>query len=469
MVKEAAAIANPRGDWKSETLSIKAFTAVLSYLALTAAVVLSAGFLDSGALLLLVIALGLAVAGTVLRWPDIVGRAARRFMPFVLCFVVGAELLSFCVIMVALYNYKGIPLAPFLLGSSLLILLVGTYAWGRLPWPRTRFFAILGVFFLLGAWHYKVVPVPTIDVWYFQQQGVRNLLEGENPYAAEYPNVFPDVSLYGPTMVKDGRVRSCPYPPLSLFLALPGYLLGDVRWSLLLAMIGTAALMAGTGRALGLQPGHFSELAPVAFLCHPLALFVLHGSWTEPFVALATSFCAWAMAAGRSRALLVGLAALISTKQYALLWVVLLWASGHLNWRKTVLAGTLAGLINLPFVLWDPAAFWRGIFAFHINSPFRADSLTVLAALKVWTGMEVSPVVGCLAAAITLLIVRRARPSITDAALGGAAVFLSFFLFNKAGHMNYYWFAGSLLPIAVIVSAGESCARDGRGDNTSCG
>jgi hypothetical protein len=449
----------PAWGWNNEVLSIKAFASLLAYCALTAALVVSLGYLNVGALVLLGLALGFALAGTCLRCPG--GSAARHLVPFTLCFVVGGELVGLCVLTAGVYAYRGFPLVPFLAGSALMVLLVVSYAWGRLPWPRARFLAVLGVFFFLGAWHIKSSPDPGIDVWHFQERGVLLLLGGKNPYAAEYP-IREEARFYGPTIVKGGQVLSCPYPPLSLLLAVPGYLLGDVRWALLLALVGAAALMAGAGRALGLPPGHLGELAPVAFLCHPLALAVLERAWTEPLVTLAASYCAWAMAAGRGRALGVGLAGLISVKQYGFLWAVLLCASGHVNRRNALLAGALAGLINLPFVLWNPPAFWRGVFAFQIDSPFRADSLTVLAALKAWTGIEAPAVVGFLAAAGTLLIVRRARPSLTDAALGGAAVFLSFFMFNKGAHLNYYWFTGSLLPIAVVASAGESLGGGGR-------
>src|SRR6185369_1507251 len=116
------------------------------------------------ALVLLVIALGLALAGTCLRWPDSVGRAARRLVPLTLCAVIGVELVGFCIIMAGVYHYQGLPLTPFLCGSLLVILLIVSYAWERFPWPRTRILAILGVFFLLGAWHIRSTRVPTIDV-----------------------------------------------------------------------------------------------------------------------------------------------------------------------------------------------------------------------------------------------------------------------------------------------------------------
>src|SRR5438067_13369117 len=102
-------------------------------------------------------------------------------------------------------------------------------------------------------------------------------------------------------LTADGRVQSFPYPPLSLLLAVPGYLVGDVRWSLLAALLGTAALVVATGRRLGLPAGHPAELAATALLCHPRGLLVLETSWTEPFVALGLTATVWAMAGTRGR------------------------------------------------------------------------------------------------------------------------------------------------------------------------
>src|SRR5262249_14528937 len=214
-----------------------------------------------------------------------------------------------------------------------------------------------------------------------QQEACAFLLQGQNPYAAEYPNPYDDTRFFGPEVIKDGKVQSFPYPPLSLLLSMPGYLLGDVRWSLLLAILGTAAFLVATGRRLGLPAGHPAELAVIALLCHPRGLLVLEAAWTEPFLALAISACAWTLAAGQRRPTRWALAAGLGAKQFGLLWFPAVWASGRIGWRDVVFAITGAILLAIPFLMGDPAAFWRGVIAFHVYSPFREDSLSVLALI----------------------------------------------------------------------------------------
>jgi hypothetical protein len=64
-----------------------------------------------------------------------------------------------------------------------------------------------------------------------------------------------------------------------------------------------------------------------------------------------------------------------------------------------------------------------------------------------------APLVGFLAAAaVVALLLWRAVPTLAHAALGGAALFLAFFVFNKQAFTNYYWFIGVLLCTAVSVS-----------------
>src|SRR5262249_44721704 len=149
--------------------------------------------------------------------------------------------------------------------------------------------ALLLVCGLLGVWYLRSSPPPRIDVWRFQQEGCQLLLEGKNPYAAEYADILHDPSVYGRAVYKDGWIQSCPYPPLSLLLVLPGYLVGDVRWSLLLALLGAAAFMIAVGRNLGLPPGHIAELAAIALVCHPLSFALLERAWTEPLMVVCGS------------------------------------------------------------------------------------------------------------------------------------------------------------------------------------
>jgi hypothetical protein len=354
---------------------------------------------------------------------------------------------------------EGVKELAFLPGAfSLAVLVLAcvalTYGWTNMPGGRWRLRGILSIYFFLGAWMIVNTPRPVIDVWWLQQGACEVLLEGKNPYSAEYPF---DRGQLAPEIRNIPKVQSFPYPPLSLLAVLPGYALGDVRWSLLAAMLGSAALMAATGRRLGLPPGHAAELIALAYLCHPRGLMVIRNAWTEPLLTFAATAGIWATAARRDKLFGLSLAGLATVKQTGVLSVPAMWRSTSSLWRTAIPAGAGAMGLILPFFLSDPAGFWKGVVTTHLLGPLRLDSLSVPAIVAASTGYELPPVLAFVAAGVVAwLVLRQKRLSLSERALGSAAILLGFFLFNKTAHMNYYWWAGSFLPLAAIAAAGES-------------
>jgi uncharacterized membrane protein len=424
----------------------------------------SLGTLEPVSLTLVLTALALALAASVLRWPPRWEALGRRWLPHALLALAGADVALLLTTPAALQASASVSLLPFHLAVAGLGLVVLSYAfrsWKNLRW---RFLLVVVLYSVLGAWILVAVPAPVIDVLVFQERASDLLLHGRDPYDAAYPNVYAgNPEFYGPGVLRNGQVWSCPYPPLSLLLALPGHLVGDVRWGLLAAMLVSAILLIAAGRSLAGAAAPQVELAAIAFLCHPRGLVVLHFGWTEPLLMGAVCFFAWA--AARRRTALAGVSAglVIAMKQYAVLLVPPLWACRCLGGRQLLVAGATAALITLPFVLWDPLSFWQGVVMFQVEQPFRDDALSVLAAVKAATGVELSAAIGfVVAAGATGLVVWRAPLGLAAAALGGAAIFISFFAFNKQAFLNYYWFCASLLALALAQSRTRSPSRPSR-------
>ena len=105
---------------------------------------------------------------------------------------------------------------------------------------------------------------PFIDVFYFQQESTAALLHGQNPYGVRYRNIYGAGTDYYSAEISDGEFLtvSHPYPPLTLLMALPARLLGDVRWAHLAAMelAGILIVLSGTT---------FACLAPASTRGHP--------------------------------------------------------------------------------------------------------------------------------------------------------------------------------------------------------
>lgn len=404
----------------------------------------SRGQLDLVALAMVLAAFGLVLAGLFVDTSPLLARRAGQATLYAIL-VLQFFLLKYRPDQVLIGHESYSPVIH--IGVSLAAILTLLYP---LHWlPRWRFPMLLALYIALGGGIIMNYPKPAVDVWHFQQQGVAHLLRGENPYAAEYPNVYGERhdQFYGPGIVKDGKVQSCPYPPLSLLLAIPGYLVGDIRWSLLAAVTGTAVLAVVLARRLGCPPGAPAELAVIAFLYAPAGFLLIELGWTEPYMALA-------MAATLAAPGALGLAAVVGVKQYGFLFLPAL--RGHLEWRSVALGCVLAGLIALPFWLWGPGAFWFGLVEFQFLQPFRDDALSVPAAIAARTGWRAPGALGLLTAGlVAALVLWRGPRQRSDVPLAAAAILLALVLFTKQAFLNYYWLVLAFLMLSAVLASGE--------------
>src|SRR5262245_16923050 len=276
------------------------------------------------------------------------------------------------------------------------------------------------------------------------------------------PNIYGAASsqYYGAGLVSGDRVLvGFQYPPLSPFLAVPGYLVGDYRYSLLIAG-------AMTGLFLYLsRPDRIGAIALALWCFSPIALFVIQVGWTDTFVVLFLTMTAFA-ASRRSRWTFVPLGLLFAVKQYAIFAAPLVLllpmrssedsAGGRL--RLLFKAAAVAVAVTLPMFLLDPAAMIRDLITFQVLQPFRAESLSIPGWWR--RSMECAELPAWLSfAAIvpaTLLAVWRRRATEFGLPLATALVLMVFFAFGKQAFVNYYQFVFGALVTAVVFSA-----RDG--------
>ena len=346
-----------------------------------------------------------------------------------------------------------------LVGLAAAGLLVGLCLLAPARLRRVGFPLLLLVHVLLGIWVIRAAPNPHIDVFVFQRDASEALLRGANPYSITFPNIYGDATpVYGPGLVAGGRVLfGFPYPPLSLFLALPGQLLaGDVRYMHLAAMTLTAALIGYC------RPGRRAVAAALLFLSASGTFGLVLWSWTEPFVVMLLA--ATVFAACRAPTVLpLAFGCLLAVKQYlfftiALVPLLLPPPSRPADWlRLLVRAGLVAALITLPLALLDPPGFFRSVVALQFGQPFRGDSLGYMA----WTARAGVPLLSpwlafaVLAPAAVLALWRLPRTPAGFAA-ATALLYLFFVAFNKQAMANYYVFVIGALCCAVAATLPET-------------
>lgn len=324
------------------------------------------------------------------------------------------------------------------------------------PWlGRLQFPLLLLVFLLLGRWLIKASPAPFIDVFVFQRDGVGALLQGNNPYALRYPDIYGNSPFYGEGLSVNGVLQfGYPYFPLSLLLALPGQVLfGDYRYSQLAAMALSAAFIAWA------RPGRVGLAAAALLLFTPRVFFVLEQGWTDPFVLLLLSAVVF-VAIRWKPALpwLFGL--LLAVKQYTLFMVpaALQLIPRPLGARFVLKAVGIGAAVTLPFFLWGPKDFWHDVVALQVLQPFRTDALSYLSWSHDGKGGHWPTALAFVAASLGVLLGLWRQPR---TAMGFAATcslaYLGFFAFNKQAFCNYYYFTlGALLVVVGSAAPSET-------------
>jgi hypothetical protein len=345
---------------------------------------------------------------------------------------------------------------PFYRAVALAAVLCGTFVsssrWvGRLSVPL-----LLLVYLYVGVWLIKASPAPHIDVYLFQRDGAAALLSGTNPYELTFPNIYGNSAYYGAGLSVGGRLRfGFPYPPLSLLLALPGHLLGkDYRYSQLFATALAGGLMAYA------RPGRVAALAAALYLFTPRSFMVLEQGWTEPYAVLLLAATVFVACRAR-RALPYVFGLLLAVKQTLLFAAPAAWLllpRPLPSRRELVLsAGKAAGVataVTLPFVLWNPGAFWFDVVMLQFYQPFRRDALSYLAWFARDGGAPLPTWVAFAAALVALgLALWRAPRSPSGFAAAVSLTYLCFFAFNKQAFVNYYYFVIGALCCAVAASA----------------
>jgi hypothetical protein len=302
-----------------------------------------------------------------------------------------------------------------------------------------------------GLWTIARSPAPFIDVFVFHRDATTALAGGANPYAMTFPDIYGGrAPWYTPELLQDGRVQAgYPYPPAELLALMPAHALGrDVRSVHLVAAIAAAALIGVGGRS------RLTVIAAMLFISTPTTFLVIESAWTEPIQVLlliATVLLAYRLPGAMPAAL--GL--LIASKQYLPPAMALVPLLCGFHWRRIgitcALALATAAVVTVPFVLWDPHAFWSSVVTLTNRFPFRPDALNYLGwwsagdasfAAPRWLGIAV------LAAGIAICLWRAPRGPMGFA--GSIALcFLLFFAFSKHAFANYYYFVIGAMCAAI--------------------
>src|SRR5262249_24928008 len=117
-----------------------------------------------------------------------------------------------------------------------------------------------------------------------------------------------------------------------------------------------------------------------------------------------------------------------------------------------------AGLLVVPFFLWDPAAFLDIVLIKHLGRKEMFDSITLASGAHNLLGIDL-PRRLLLGAAVLLIawVTWKTPERIPAAALWMGTALLTFCLFHTQGYFNYFYLCQflMLLGIADLIPEGE--------------
>lgn len=327
------------------------------------------------------------------------------------------------------------------------ICLVFSVLLGTTQDKKKIFFFFLSLFILAVV--LRIVTIffaqnPPIDVYDILKNGALGFLKGMNPYTNRYTPLYKGV-------IPDYYS----YPPGMLLVTLPFVaLFKDPRYTFLAAEVCTAILVE---RLLKNRTDRYA----FSLLClfHPNALIMTELSFTDPlYVCLLLGMIICTRKQHFSLAgVLFGIA--LSGKQYIafLLPVFLRLFTPVIRGLNIVfLSCIIAGLVILPFFLWNQHEFLREVIYFYVSFPARNTELTFFSFLSRF-GIMYNPLLSSIIIGAGFLYVY-VQKKITSSRFFyvSAFLYLIFFFFNKHAYINYYYLVSQLFLLGIVFDTLEA-------------
>ena len=416
------------------------------------------GYYDRWALLWLTVGLAFGLAALFVSSVERVDAVLLRSLPVML----GLGIAGNAALLLSRRHHEPLPVVAVLVLTGLALLQAFDLRWARVPVVVLA----AGLFCYCGVVAISL-PDPQMDVYHWQQHTSEALLERHNPYELRIHPHYLSSQFYPPGALDSlgWLTVALPYPPLSLLLVLPSFMItGDIRYAQLAAIAVSVVLMTLARR------GRVAALAAMFFLLTPRALFVLWNGWTEPLMVLTFSlvmFCACRWRTGLPWAL--GL--FLITKQTAV-WavpLVFLLVEGPKRWKQlfwmAVKAAVVAVVVNVPFVIWNFHEFVRAVVLLRVVPPFRTDALTYLVWIYSLTGKIPPTWIGAIVGVVVIaLVLWKAPRTPAGFAIGVTLVTTLFFAFSKQAFANYYYF--TIATACWAIAAAGDGTRTGKTGST---
>lgn len=376
---------------------------------------------------------------------------ARNNRPQLLLSAATAVLLSGQAVFCTHLLYSERPLAEAVIWWSALagwLLLLSLVVVPRLLyWPCILLIFTAGLVVRGGA--IVASPEPIIDVYTWLRHAPGVLVQGENPYRADYPSPYGTERARGYGIPEPPDPHPPAYPPLPIVMALPCHLLGiDVRWSNVICDLLAAGVLLEAARRRGKLL--IGGLLAGTYLHLPRVPFMIEQAWFEPMLAALLGSGLLLCERGRKIGY-VFLALGLTGKQFGIALLPPVWRARRQESRWLIAALSLVGFaLFLPFLLWDAESYVAVIFLRHLGRPPQYASLTVASVVYHLTELSSSRwLLWSIAGVLIVAIAWRTPATGCSAGISIAAALLVFCLFHTQGYFNYFYLCLYLLLLGV--------------------
>ncbi|MBI3841528.1 MAG: hypothetical protein HY297_06240 [Thaumarchaeota archaeon] len=279
-----------------------------------------------------------------------------------------------------------------------------------------------------------LVVKPLTDVYYYDTEAARALVQGVNPYGHFYGGLPLGI------LTTPGAANVFTYLPFTAMFFVPFYLAGDVRLGLILAdiIIGACFVWAGLRRSL---------LASSVYLFFPFTILlstVFLNNTVVSMLFIALFFALERRGRGLLGATCFGIA--LATVQFS--WFVFPFVAYYYlrgrRWKEPLLIVGVAALIIAPYFVANPSAFVFDTLMFQFVRPTVAV-VSYFGPLGYYVNLALN--------AILLSVVHASLPLYARVGLVGAI--LPVFLYKMKGSQRLALYSGLYLLLSVFVLSND--------------
>jgi hypothetical protein len=286
-------------------------------------------------------------------------------------------------------------------------------------------------------------PTPSIDVFWFTDQGAERFIQGNNPYSEVYFKVYQE-----PDYVND--VYSY-WPSTILITSLFKAFFGDIRFTYVFAQLGAALIIYFLLKDKFKNSPLIPQLATLLFLYCPLSLFVIEQAWNESLSIFFLYLFSILISFNKAYIPFLIFGAFLAVKQLSLIFLVFLIRFKEINLKKYFLSLFTFVVILLPFFIWNSSDFINDTILHHIKFEVPIYSLTFNSLAKIYFFNDIPLIIysGLLLVLLLFLLIRKKRS--LSGIIHLALIFLLALFLIKQGFANYYYsISGGIILLIVL-------------------